>query len=384
MAQFKYTDIHIFDKVGNELPLVFDTNFKVSLPNNYKDTAVFYGILNPDNTVAGFYRHTTGGRYNSDEQVKVQVTCNGNVVPSDATVIKSKSKSFSSYSNNLDEYSVDDIVSLDLNPAAHGLSFPSVTFASGITFNTISTDLVETESLYVLIEEDGVFKKLSESSNDEVANWAKRFKLLFFIDTRKQNDFRFFDATDDEIIWSNKKILDLKNGDYRVDIGFLAKEEGIYEESLIVCLLDTECSEEELPGIIYPLGTIKMNAEAIGEDERYRALFTNFGIPHPEEYMNVFADTDLNEALVDKIAMNKNSKRMFLSYNEIFPYVGTYKALVNAVNVLGYTDVFFKEWYKETGKATNNNVIFDIAYNSSNVVNTINAVSLDERVSLKK
>ena len=37
-----------------------------------------------------------------------------------------------------DEYSVDDIVSLDLNPAAYGLSFPSVTFASGITFNTIS------------------------------------------------------------------------------------------------------------------------------------------------------------------------------------------------------------------------------------------------------
>ena len=142
--------------------------------------------------------------------------------------------------------------------------------------------------------------------------------------------------------------------------------------------------EEELPGIIYPLGTIKMSAEAIGEAERYRALFTNFGIPHPEEYMNVFADTDLNEALVDKIAMNKNSKRMFLSYNEIFPYVGTYKALANAVNVLGYADIFFKEWYKETGKATNNNVIFDIAYNSSNVVNTINAVSLDERVSLKK
>ena len=28
--------------------------------------------------------------------------------------------------------------------------------------------------------------------------------------------------------------------------------------------------------------------------------------------------------------------------------IGTYKALVNAVNVLGYTDIFFKEWYKET------------------------------------
>lgn len=384
MAQFKYTDIHIFNKAGNELPLVFDTNFKVTLSNECKDDAVFYGLLNPDNTVCGFYKHNTGGRFDSNTQVKANVICNNHVISSDAVVVKSKNKSYSSYSNNSANYSVDDIVSLDVNPVTYGVSFPSVTFASGISFSTISTDLVETESLYILVEENGVFKRLSESSNEDLTNWAKRYKLLFFIDTRKQTDFRFFDATDDEIIWSNKKILDIENGDYRVDVGFLAKEEGVYEEQLIVCLLDTECSEEELPGIIYPIGTIKMNAEAIGEDERYRALFTNFGIPHPQDYMNVFADTDVNEAMTDNIVMNKNAKRMFLSYNEIFPYVGTYKALVNAVNVLGYTDIFFKEWYKQTGKATNNNIIFDIAYNANNRANTINSVSLDERISLKK
>ena len=384
MAQFKYTDIHIFNKTGNELPLVFDTNFKVTLSNEYKDNAIFYGLLNPDNTVCGFYKHTTGGRFDSNTQVKANVICNNQVITSDAVVVKSKNKSYSSYSNSTANYSVDDIISLDVNPVTYGVSFPSVTFASGITFSTISTDLVETESLYILVEENGVFKKLSESSNEDVINWAKRYKMLFFIDTRKQSDFRFFDTTDDEIVWSNKKILDIENGDYRVDVGFLAKEEGIYEEQLIVCLLDTECSEEELPGIIYPIGTIKMNAEAIGEDERYRALFTNFGIPHPQDYMNVFADTDINEDMTDNIVMNKNAKRMFLSYNEIFPYVGTYKALVNAVNVLGYTDIFFKEWYKQTGKSTNNNIIFDIAYNANNSANTINSVSLDERISLKK
>ena len=384
MAQFKYTDIHIFNKAGNELPIVFDTNFKVILSNEYKDDAIFYGLLNPDNTVCGFYKHTTGGRFDSNTRVKANVICNNQVITSDAVVVKSKNKSYSSYSNSSANYSIDDIVSLNVNPVTYGVSFPSVTFASGITFSTISTDLVETESLYILIEENGVFKKLSESSNEDLINWAKRYKMLFFIDTRKQSDFRFFDATDDEIIWSNKKILDIENGDYRVDVGFLAKEEGIYEEQLIVCLLDTECSEEELPGIIYPIGTIKMNAEAIGEDERYRALFTNFGIPHPQDYMNVFADTDINEYMTDNIVMNKNAKRMFLSYNEIFPYVGTYKALVNAVNVLGYTDIFFKEWYKQTGKSTNNNIIFDIAYNANNSANTINSVSLEERISLKK
>jgi hypothetical protein len=385
MAQFKYTDIHIFNKAGNELPLVFDTNFKITVPNKFKDNAVFYGVLNPDNTIAGFHKHNGGGRYDSSENVKAELLLNNIKVASDAQVVKTMNKSFSSYSGLSENYSIDEVLSVAESHTAHNVLFPSVTFNTGVTFSTISTNLIETESLYIMIEEDGVFKKFIDTENIEVINWATRYKLLFFIDTRKQEDFRFFDATDDEIVWSNKKVLDLNAGDYRVDLGFNAKEEGIYEDQIIVCLLDTHCSEDELPGIIHPIGTIKLNAEAVGEDERYRALFTNFGLPHPEEYMNIFADTDLNEGLVDNIALNKNTKRMFLSYNEIFPYVGTYKALVNAVNVLGYTDVFFKEWYKETGKKTSSgNVMFDISYNSENPVNTINSVSLDERISLKK
>lgn len=385
MAQFKYTDIHIFNKAGNELPLVFDTSFKVTLPNRFKDNAVFYGVLNPDNTIAGFHKHCAGGRYDSATNMNASLLLNGRAASSQVQVVKSKNKTFSSYSGATDEYSIDEVLSVAESHIPYGVEFPSVTFATGITFSTISTNLIETESLYVLIEEDGVFKKFVDSDNESVAEWASRYKLLFFIDTRKQEDFRFFDATDDEIVWSNKKILDIDEGGYRVDVGFVGKEEGVYEEQVIVCLLDTHNPDEELPGAIYPIGTIRLNAEAVGEDERYRALFTNFGIPHPEEYMNIFADSDLNEGFVDNIAMNKNAKRMFLSYNEIFPYVGTYKALVNAVNVLGYTDVFFKEWYKETGKTTSaKNVSYDISYKSENPINTINSVSLDERISLKK
>ena len=137
MAQFKYTDIHIFNKAGNELPIVFDTNFKVILSNEYKDDAIFYGLLNPDNTVCGFYKHTTGGRFDSNTRVKANVICNSQVITSDAVVVKSKNKSYSSYSNSSANYSIDDIVSLNVNPVTYGVSFPSVTFASGITFSTI-------------------------------------------------------------------------------------------------------------------------------------------------------------------------------------------------------------------------------------------------------
>jgi hypothetical protein len=35
-----------------------------------------------------------------------------------------------------------------------------------------------------------------------------------------------------------------------------------------------------------------------------------------------------------------------LTYDKIFPYAGTYKALINALNFLGYDDIIIKEWYK--------------------------------------
>jgi hypothetical protein len=35
-----------------------------------------------------------------------------------------------------------------------------------------------------------------------------------------------------------------------------------------------------------------------------------------------------------------------INYDNIFPYAGTYKALLGAVRFLGYQDLIFKEWYK--------------------------------------
>lgn len=35
-----------------------------------------------------------------------------------------------------------------------------------------------------------------------------------------------------------------------------------------------------------------------------------------------------------------------INYDNIFPYVGTYKALMGAIKFLGYGDLIFKEWYK--------------------------------------
>ena len=47
----------------------------------------------------------------------------------------------------------------------------------------------------------------------------------------------------------------------------------------------------------------------------------------------------------DYTLVNEKSKELFMSYSDIFSYVGTYKALVRAIRFLGYNDIVFKEWY---------------------------------------
>ena len=227
------------------------------------------------------------------------------------------------------------------------------------------------------------------SLNDYLAKyneeWADRYKLFFFIDNRKNKEFRIFTIQSDEVVWTDR--VELTDELSKIDIGFLSEQEGYFEDTLYVCVIDTYDKEDETDlGKVYPIGTFRLKAEAVGEDERYRALFANFGIPDPKTYNEVFKDVDLSEAKTDNIQLNENSKKMFLSYTEIFPYIGTYKALINAVEVLGYDDIFFKEWYKTIGSDISNKgyVTYDITYKADENANIINNIPIEERVKLKK
>ena len=72
----------------------------------------------------------------------------------------------------------------------------------------------------------------------------------------------------------------------------------------------------------------------------------NLGIPDPNTYPNLFREQDPEEQGVDWRLVNRKSKELMLSYDNIFPYSGTYRALFRAVKFLGYDDIIFKEWYK--------------------------------------
>ena len=123
-------------------------------------------------------------------------------------------------------------------------------------------------------------------------------------------------------------------------VGFKSPTEGCYQNFLGIYLRNLDNDQSFFMGVL----NIKTTVE--GEDERFRTLLTNFGIPDPIKYSNIFKEVDYEEDGYDYRVINKKSKELFLTYDKIFSYVGTYKALLNAVKFLGYSDIVFKEWYK--------------------------------------
>lgn len=451
---FNYTDIRIFDKKGSEIPLMFTGSLPITIPNKYGDNAVFYAVTDPDKNIDGYYAKSRGGRFTISDYEDFGVDEKGNPIKNDG--YRSKTSDYK-YDYSMDFFSENDVLIGARIPDGDTLKsvqipatvrvmessentkdfkeyyiegiggtrivdgerkdmicfnlddimYPSVTLNGNISFDTVSTDLVETQSLFFLVETTDVcgnktFVKLGDyaATDPQCAEWISRYKLLLFIDCRSQKDFRFFTESEDEVVWTDRVVVDFCNntddgydvagsGGYRVNIGFTGSNEGVYEDRAYICVVDTQAEKEFEgdPGAIYPIGSIGMSAETIGEDERYRTLFTNFGIPDPIEYPEIYKDTDEDESNTDMILLNQHSKKMFLSYSEIFPYMGSYKALVNALSTLGYNDIFFKEWFKEMSSNTsekNSYVAYNVAYKTNDFANSISNLTLEERVHLKK
>lgn len=101
----------------------------------------------------------------------------------------------------------------------------------------------------------------------------------------------------------------------------------------------------ELVTTTYKIAEINLYGEVIGEDERFKVLLENFGRKINESESYVFRDTDVEEDLPDYIKINEKRKELLLVSNEIYPYLGSYKAFVNAIKWLGYSDLRIKEYF---------------------------------------
>lgn len=94
-----------------------------------------------------------------------------------------------------------------------------------------------------------------------------------------------------------------------------------------------------------PLLYLNVYGEAEGEDERFRLTLENFGRKIDEENEYIFRESNINEELTDYVLLNQKRKEMLLEGDKIFPYMGSYKALINILNLFGYYDMEIKEYF---------------------------------------
>lgn len=90
---------------------------------------------------------------------------------------------------------------------------------------------------------------------------------------------------------------------------------------------------------------IVVYGETVGEDERMRDLLQNLGATLDDGDFIIFKEHDINEMGIDWMLMNKKRKELLLELHNIKPFIGTYKAVLNAIDFFGYNKITLKEYW---------------------------------------
>ena len=382
-----YQNIKFFNKEGYEIPLAKASNIVVKIYSNEINSERYATIMNgvymeevdeEGNYILNNFKILDVGSSFDSENISIDNTIidlyiDGVLVDSSLYSVKDNLLDFeiesfmtiktTTMGNNDEEYKkygisgVNNFSLIIKKDDNIDLIFPSYVFTGNIEMETVSTGLHSTESIYFgIVGDEGKLLSVEEDNYD----------ILFLTDV-KDDDIQFFtfDDVTEEIYKSHSAYVNLSSTN-SIDIedieGFnnainiqkyihtpqcvnfccMSEKEGVHQQTIYVMLVDRQDRNKQ-----YKIGEFEVSINIEGEDERFRALFANFGIPDPITYPNLFKSVDVKEDKVDWEIVNRKSKELFLSYDEIFPYVGTYKALINAIKFLGYDDVYFREWYKD-------------------------------------
>jgi hypothetical protein len=82
------------------------------------------------------------------------------------------------------------------------------------------------------------------------------------------------------------------------------------------------------------------------EDERFVQHLKLLGARLDSDVQPIFKESDINEAGIDYTILNRKRKELLSMYPEIYNYIGSYKALINAINFFGYNDLQLYEYYR--------------------------------------
>ena len=148
--------------------------------------------------------------------------------------------------------------------------------------------------------------------------------------------------------------------------GTIVKIRNIYFKTLIVDFFDINdiLYEEETIINDYPkkqvvtylkttlnvidkeIGRFLTYAQTEIEDVRFKVELGNVGKLISTDQTFIFKEYDILEGGVDWTYLNKKRKEMMMTKHLIYPYIGAYKSIINAINFFGYNDLKLNEYYR--------------------------------------
>ncbi len=218
-----------------------------------------------------------------------------------------------------------------------------------IFFQNISAYLFDNENLFILEETStNVFKFPTLAPGESLEfTWEnnKNESEIFLYDVIRDNelDENFISKIDSERVShsdfsSSPSPLDIKMT-LQVNIAFCPSMEKSFTRKLFINLNNGSS--------ITPVAQLEFYGEGIEEEERFRVWAQNFGIRFLKEDANILKNYDIKEAYPNLDSLNQARKELLVNKEEIYPYIGTYKGLINFINILGYRDLLrVKEYWK--------------------------------------
>lgn len=107
-------------------------------------------------------------------------------------------------------------------------------------------------------------------------------------------------------------------------------------------------------GDVIEVARIRIYGEVEGEDERLRVLLSNMGMLLEESDYFIFKKSDIKELSTDWKILNEKRKELLLQASQIKPFIGTYKALLNAIDFFGYDKITLKEYWLNINEQSEN------------------------------
>lgn len=130
----------------------------------------------------------------------------------------------------------------------------------------------------------------------------------------------------------------ISSSSIQINISLNSDTEGIYERTLLF---------EDYTDPLNPVTILKVNfhGEVEGEDSRLSVILANFGRSFINSDSFISRDSDIQEPFPNYEIINNKRKELLLAGESIFPYIGSYKALFNAIKFFGYYDLRIKEYW---------------------------------------